>query len=254
MKSLFPALALLAITALTSFRAVAQDDGAAAVTVVEGASGAADGLDLKAVGALFRESKDLEAFERSLNDPETGVNNLDLDGNGETDFIRVVEEVADDTHVIILQVPLGKDEFQDVATIEVEKSGDESYNLQVRGNEVVYGPDYYVVPADAHIHAWPVIAWIYRPLHRPYRSVVRFNVYPRWWRPHPVVSVKAYRVRTGRLAVGTFSVAKATRVRSVTRVRYNPRTSTLVRKTTVTGPRGGKKTDVTRTKVRKRKN
>src|ERR1051325_6546687 len=69
-------------------------------------SEAAEGLDLLAVGELFKDAKDLEGFEKSLNDPEVGVNNLDLDDNGDVDFIRVVEEVKDDTHLIILQVPL----------------------------------------------------------------------------------------------------------------------------------------------------
>jgi hypothetical protein len=89
-------------------------------------------LDLQAVAELFKDAKDLEEFEKSLNDLEIGVNNLDLDDNGEVDFIRVMEEASDDVHVIVLQVPLGKNEFQDVATIEVEKNGEEDYDMQIR--------------------------------------------------------------------------------------------------------------------------
>jgi len=46
------------------------------VTVVTPASEAAEGLDLEAVGTLFKDSKNLEEFEKSLNDPKTGINNL----------------------------------------------------------------------------------------------------------------------------------------------------------------------------------
>src|SRR5215210_5623061 len=145
MKKRFVASALAPIM-LISCLVFAQEK----ITVVAPTSEAAEGLDLNAVAELFKDSKDLEAFEKALNDPEVGINNLDLDENGEVDFIRVVEEIADDTHVIILQVPLGKDEFQDVATIEVEREGNDKYNMQIHGDEVIYGVDYYVAPSDVY--------------------------------------------------------------------------------------------------------
>ena len=124
------------------------------ITVVAPTSEVAEGLDLHAVAELFKESENLEEFEQYLNDPEIGINNLDLDGDGYVDYIRVVEQVTDYTHVIILQVPLGEDEFQDIATIEIEKTGDEDYNMQVRGNEIIYGTDYYVTPVYVHVYRW----------------------------------------------------------------------------------------------------
>lgn len=224
----------------------AQDD----VTIVAPTSEAAEGLDLKAVSELFKDSKNLEEFEKALNDPEIGVNNLDLDGNGDVDFIRVVEEVADGTHVIILQVPLAKNDFQDVATIEVEKADNDSYNMQVHGNEVIYGVDYYVAPAAVHIHMWPIITWIYRPVYRPYRSTFYFGYYPRWWHPFRPVTMHVYRTRTVRYTSRTtFAFHRTSRVKTVTRVNYKPRTSTRVKKkTTVTriNRPGGKTTTVKR--------
>jgi hypothetical protein len=213
------------------------------ITVVAPTTEAAEGLDLKAVSELFKDSENLEKFEKALNDPEVGINNLDLDENGEVDFIRVVEEVADETHVIILQVPLAENEFQDVATIEVEKTGDDEVNMQVHGNEVIYGVDYYVVPSYVHIHTWPVITWIYRPVYRPYRSVFYFGSYPRWWRPYHPATVHVYHTRTAKLTRRTsFTVTKTHRVKTVTKVKYTPRTSTLVKKKTkVTRPTAGTK-------------
>ncbi len=207
----------------------AQED----VMIVAPTSEAAEGLDLKAVSELFKDSENLEEFEKSLNDPELGINNLDLDENGEVDFIRVIEEVADDTHVIILQVPLAENEFQDVATIEVAKTSDTGYNMQVHGNEVIYGVDYYVAPTRFQIHTWPIITWIYRPVYRPYRSVFYFKFYPRWWRPYRPVTINVYRPRTVKLTSRTtFTVTKTSRVKSVTKVNYKPRSSTLVKKKT----------------------
>ena len=207
--------------------------------VVTPASEAAEGLDLQAVGELFKDAENLEEFEKALNDPETGVNNMDLDDNGEVDYIRVVEEVYDDTHIIILQVGLGEDEYQDVATIEVEKSGDDEYNMQVHGNEDIYGEDYYVAPSVVHIHTWPIITWMYRPAYRPYVSVYRFGYYPRWWKRRAPVRVTVYNTRLVRYrAKPTFVYTRKGRIRHVSRIKYKPRSSVLVKKTVVRTPRG----------------
>lgn len=213
--------------------AFAQDD----ITIVSPTSEAAEGLDLHAVSELFKDSEDLESFEKALNDPETGINNLDLDENGEVDFIRVVEEVADGTHVIILQVPLGEDEFQDVATIEIEKTSDESYNMQVHGNEDLYGPDYYMAPNVVHIHTWPIIVRIYGPAYRPYRSLYYWKFYPRWWRLYRPVTVPVYHTHIAKYrARSTFVVTKKGRVTTIHKVHYKPRKSVLVKKRVVVKP------------------
>ncbi len=220
--------ALFCATSLVSSSVFSQD-----VTVVAPSSEAAEGLDLQAVAELFKEAKDLEEFEKSLNDSEVGVNNLDLDDNGEVDFIRVMEEASDDVHVIVLQVPLGENEFQDVATIEVEKNGEEDYNMQVRGNEVIYGADYYIAPVEVHVHTWPIIPWIFRPVYHPYRSVFYFGFYPRWWHPWRPVAVHVYHTRTVRFTTrATFHVTHTTRVTRVTKVNYRASSSTLVKKQT----------------------
>jgi hypothetical protein len=235
-------IGLLMVFVFTSGSVLSQD-----VTVVAPTSEAAEGLDLQAVGELFKDAKDLEAFEKALNDPDVGVNNLDLDDNGEVDYIRVVEDVSDDTHVIILQVPLGENEFQDVATIEVEKTGSEEYNMQVHGDEVIYGVNYYVAPVQVRIHTWPIITWIYRPLYRPYRSAFYFGFHPVWWHPWRPVAVHVYHTRTVKVtASATFSVTKTSRVTSVTKVNYKPSSSTLVKKQTKVTRTGGETTRTTR--------
>jgi len=231
---------LFNVISFSSSTAFAQD-----VTVVAPTSEAADGLDLQAVAELFKDAKDLEEFEKSLNDPEIGVNNLDLDDNGEVDFIRVIEEASDDAHVIVLQVSLGEDEFQDVATIEVEKNGEEDYNMQVRGNEVIYGADYYIAPVQVHIHTWPIIPWIFRPVYHPYRSAFHFGFHPVWWRPWRPAHVDVYRVKTVKIRTSaSFTVAHTSRVTRVTRVKYTPTSSTLVKRRTRVTP-GGDRTTVT---------
>jgi len=203
------------------------------VTVVAPTSAAAEGLNLQAVAELFKEAKDLESFEKQLNDPDIGINNLDLDDNGEVDFIRVVEETSDDVHVIILQVPLGGNDFQDVATIEVEKNSDQDYHMQICGNPVLYGPNYYIAPVRVHVYAWPIIPWIFRPLYRPYRSPFYFGYYPHWWRPWHPLATHTYRHHTVHYRTHkTFVRTQTPHVTRVHRVHYHPSSSTRVKKQT----------------------
>lgn len=251
MKQSFVISATLLLLLLSYCLISAQEE----VTIVTTTLEAAEGLDLKAVSELFKESENLEKFEKALNNPEVGVNNLDLDENGKVDFIRVFDEVADGTHMIILQVPLAENEFQDVATIEVEKSGEDEYNMQVHGNEIIYGVDYYLAPTYVHIHTWPIITWIYRPVYRPYRSVFHFGFYPRWWKPYHPVTINVYRTHTVKFTNRrNFAVTRTTRVKSVTKINYKPRSSTLVRKKpSTTKAKGVKKTAVKKTKAKKKR-
>lgn len=230
------------------------------------ASGSADHLDLYAVAELFRDSDGIEKFERALNDPANGVNNLDLNNDGAIDFIRVTEQTKDDTRLIIMQTPTGENEYQDVATIIVERDGGD-YNLQIQGDEIIYGANYYVVPARRDFSAWNVVRWLFSPNYRVYVSPYRYRVYPSYYSVRRPVAVNIYRTRVGAFAGRrNFVVARTTTVRTVNKIAYRPARSNAVvgRKsvktttTTVTNPRNGNQhtkqtTTVTKTK-RGRKN
>ena len=144
-------------------------------------------LDLEAVASIFGDSKDLEEFEFKLNDPETQISNLDLNEDGNVDYLRVVETAENDTHLIALQSVLGEDIYQDVATIEVEKDNSGKTRVQVVGDVYLYGPSYIVEPV--YIHRPVLFSLFWRPYYRPYRSVFYWGYYPShyyFWKPfHP---------------------------------------------------------------------
>jgi hypothetical protein len=226
MKNLKTLLASVMLVLTLGASAALAQDGAAGVTAD---SDVAAGLDLHAVAELFKDSENLEKFEQVLNSPEGGVNNLDLNKDGQVDFIRVVEQVKGDTHLVILQVPLGEDEYQDVATIAAERESGEKYNIQVQGDTTIYGDNYYVVPAGSNFGAWAVARWLFRPNYRPYVSVYAYRALPAWWVGRRPLAVAAYRARTS-VFVGrrNFVASRTLTVRSVNRVAYLPRASVLV--------------------------
>lgn len=105
-----------------------------------------DNLNLFAVMDVFQNSETLEGFERSLNDPETIVNNLDLNGDNQVDYIMVEDYPEDNIHNIVMRVALSKTETQDVAVFVVEKIKDGSVQIQLIGDEALYGKDYIIEP------------------------------------------------------------------------------------------------------------
>lgn len=179
------------VVGLAGFEAARADD----VTVVTQENEAAAGLDLTAVGQLVQEVGNAEELERKLNNPDLGINNLDLNQDGDVDYVRVVSKDSGDTHVMILQAPLGENDFQDIATLQIDRDDKGEVALQIQGDPVIYGPDYYVVPTGVRVSLFPFVTWVYSPLYRPWVSTVYWGVYPRSWHPWRVVPYTVYRPR-----------------------------------------------------------
>jgi hypothetical protein len=130
---------LLLLTVLTSiFAAQAQDR----TSINAMNSEISDNLDLRAVADIFGDSKNIQDFERRLNDPTLQISNLDLNNDDEVDYLRVIETVEKRTHVIIIQAVLEQDVYQDIATIDVEKDKYNNVHVQVVGDVYMYGQNY----------------------------------------------------------------------------------------------------------------
>jgi hypothetical protein len=148
-----------------------------------------DNLDLQAVASIFGDSKDLADFEYRLNDPDLRISNLDLNGDGYVDYLRVVETIEGNTHLIVVQAVLGQDMFQDVATIEVEKQNKSKVYVQVVGNPYLYGASYIYEPV--YVSTPPVFSLFWGNSYSPYYSSWYWGYYPSYYsyyRPYPTAT------------------------------------------------------------------
>ena len=211
---------LLAIVLLATFINLNAQDTSGS----EGDSGSSelglpgDNLDLYATLDLFQKSKTIEDFEKALNDKETGINNLDLDADGNVDFIKVETKQEKDDFSFILKVDVVKDDIQDVAVILVSKDDKEKVTVQMVGDETLYGKDYVIEPkleteavtanpgysgADTIkvesqeatvivVESEPIVHYVYSPMYAPYYSPYYYGYYPPYYRPYPVVSFHMY--------------------------------------------------------------
>ncbi len=171
---------ILSLVFLSSF---AQDR----TTVNAKSSEISDNLDLRAVASIFGDSNNLEDFENRLNDPKKQISNLDLNDDNQVDYLRVIESVEGNTHLIVVQSVIGKDTFQDVATIEVEKDRNNNTRVQVVGDVYMYGSNYIYEPV--YVHTPIIYASFWYDNYRPYCSSWYWNYYPTYyyaWNPFPI--------------------------------------------------------------------
>jgi hypothetical protein len=167
-----------------------------------------DNLNLYAVMDMFRESKTLEEFERNLNDEKNKINNLDLNGDNFIDYLMVTDYVDGDDHTIVITAAISKNEKQDVAVFTVNRFNNGSVQIQLIGDEELYGKNYIIEPIyessgetpnpgykgnqqnvqvvqtnTYEIAAWPMMVYIYQPSYVVWRSGWYYGYYPSYWHP-----------------------------------------------------------------------
>ncbi|MBM3415613.1 MAG: hypothetical protein FJY20_04025 [Bacteroidetes bacterium] len=142
MKKIRIPTGILACLLFISFSAAAQNQPGVNSTGLPG-----DNFSLQGVLQMFKDAASIEDFEKAINTDGNHVNNLDLNGDGETDYVSVIEKSEKDAHVFILRALVSEKESQDVAVIELEKTGAESAVIQIVGDEEIYGEQTIAEPA-----------------------------------------------------------------------------------------------------------
>lgn len=236
-----------------------------------------DNFSLQGALEMFKKAASPEEFEKLINSEDNSVNNLDLNGDGETDYIRVIDRSDKDAHAFVLQVAVSEKENQDIAVIEIEKTGEAEAVLQIIGDEDLYGEEVIVEPAGndgdktyveeesdevasgpyspepvfhtmgivVNVWLWPSVRFIYAPVYRPWISPYRWSYYPNWWKPwRPfawhVYHPRIYRYRHPYVVVHTHRVVRAHQVyrpARVTSVSVRTRNSVAVNNYRVTHKR-----------------
>lgn len=142
-------------------------------------------LDLQAVGAAFAQSSTIQEFETLLNNSSYMLSNLDLNGDGYVDYLRVVETVEGYNHVFVIQAVLSTNVYQDVATVVAEVPTVSTACVQIIGSPYIYGTRYVIQPVFV---TTPIIyAHLMRPGYRPWNSPWYWNHFPpHYRRPAPI--------------------------------------------------------------------
>lgn len=206
---------MLAICHLTIFTQ-AQNQAGVDSTGLPG-----DNFSLQGALQLFQNSSSPEEFEKSLNTESNHVNNLDLNQDGQIDYVRVIDKSDGNNHAFVLQVPVSEKENQDVAVIELEKTGESQATIQIVGDEDIYGEETIIEPGDdamnesmssqkggpyyfdenpveisnrgvVNVWFWPCVRFVYAPTYTIWVSPWHWRYYPGWWRPWRPLSWRVF--------------------------------------------------------------
>jgi hypothetical protein len=126
-----------------------------------------------------------------LNDPKIQISNLDLNEDNQVDYLRVIETVEGNAHLIVIQSVLGRDTFQDIATVEVQRDRDNRVQVQVVGDVYMYGPNYIYEPVYSYTPVIYASFWV--GSYRPYYSSWYWGYYPSYyyaWSPFPIFTYR----------------------------------------------------------------
>lgn len=175
-----------------------------------------DNFSLEGALEVFKNAANLEEFEKNINQENQNVNNLDLDNDGEIDYISIESMNEGDNHSIVLYTYVAENERQDIAVIEIEKTGKEEAVLQILGDEALFDDNTIVEPSEfsepsdkgngpsienapfrvvVNVWYWKPVRYIYSPGYRVWVSPYRWHVYPKWWKPWKPIHYKVFYTR-----------------------------------------------------------
>ena len=191
-----------------SVHSFAQTSEAQMISESQSDSTGLPGDDFSLDGALelFQKATSVEQWEQWLNDQNQHVNNLDLNQDGEVDYIKVTDQSLGNDHALVLQVPISESESQDIAVIELSKVNSDSAVIQIIGDEDLYGEEMVIEPSIEYeqefkkikgpalesfriykrcinVWMWPCVQFIYRPIYQPWVSPYYWHHYPSYWKP-----------------------------------------------------------------------
>jgi hypothetical protein len=217
MKKLF--ITLVAAIALTSCKdnneshVVVKDYQPSTVSVTPEVANLGDNLNLQALGELVKNSTSAQDIEDKLNQ-QGSINNLDLNNDGNVDYIKVTEYGEGNQKGFSFTVDLPNNESQEIATIEVQK-GSDGAQMNIQGNHQLYGNNHYY---QSHYSLSDLMIMHYLfTYHRPYYSPYHYGYYPRYYRSYRSAPYSSYRTR----------MATTTRTTRITR--STPSTTTTTR-------------------------
>lgn len=183
MKRVFLFLAMLLMGVLT----FAEET----ITVSANSEDISQSLDLRVVAKLFAEASTTEQFENMLNNPDSAFSNLDLNGDNQIDYLRVVEDSTANNKLIVIQAVLAKDIYQDVASIYVEKdTKTQEISVQIIGDEYIYGTNYIIEPV--YVYRPVIYNWLWSPRWYCWESPWYWGYYPSWWYYRPCYAYHWY--------------------------------------------------------------
>lgn len=149
-----------------------------------------ENLDLRGLGEVVKNSRNPQEIEQKLN-TDDGINNLDLDGDGNRDYLKVTEYGQGTEHGYSVCAVL-KDGEPEVANVVINTS---SNQMSLNGNPSYYGDNNNTYHSTFSNTDLLILAWMMQPHYSYYHSPYHYGYYGYGYGLRPVVSHHSYNSR-----------------------------------------------------------
>jgi len=133
-------------------------------------------FDVNRLADMVKTSTDPQVLEKAINDPNNHINNLDLDKDGNIDYLKVSEPGKNELDVIDDTSP---NQSVTVASIKINPTDNNTADLNIQGNPQYVGDNYYY-----HSHFglgdFLLMSYLLRP-HAYYVPMYHYGYYPSYY-------------------------------------------------------------------------
>jgi hypothetical protein len=136
----------------------------------------AAGFDVNKLAQFVKTSTDPQTLEKAINDPKNQINNLDLDKDGNIDYLKVEES---DKNKLKVVDDISDSQSVTVASVNVNPTDNNTADLNIQGN-----PDY--VGNNNYYHSsfsftdFLLMSYLLRP-HSYYMPMYHYGYYPSYY-------------------------------------------------------------------------
>jgi VCBS repeat-containing protein len=176
-----------------------------------------DNLNLQALGELVKNSTSAQDIENKLNQ-QGSINNLDLNNDGQVDYIKVTEYGSGNQRGFSFTVDVADGQTQEIATIEVAQ-GANNAQMNIQGNQQLYGNNGYY-QSSYSLTDLMIMSYLFRP-HPYYYSPYHYGYYPSYYHSYRSRPYSSYRTSMTKTTSRT-TITRTTRPSTTTRTIASP--------------------------------
>lgn len=142
------------------------------------------GFDVNKLAQLIKTSTDPQVLEKAINDPNNQINNLDLDKDGNIDYLKVEEPGQNQLKIVD---DVSSSESVTVASVNVTPTNNNNADLSIQGNPNYVGSNNYY-HSSFTLTDFLLLSYFLHP-HSYYMPVYHYGYYPSYYsRVHTVTT------------------------------------------------------------------
>lgn len=167
---------IIALTAVILLTAGCQQNPPQQNNVTIENNNAPAGFDVNKLAQLVKTSTDPQTLEKAINNPENHINNLDLDKDGNIDYLKVEES---DKNKLKVVDEVSNSDSVTVARINIAPSANNTADLNIQGNPQYAGQNNYYHSSFSFTD-FLLLSYLMRP-HSYYMPMYHYGNYPSYY-------------------------------------------------------------------------